>query len=128
MWSRATSAGFTLLEVLVSLVILSLALSTVIPATLISYRRTILAADKVRADLLAQSIVEDVLLTDILRAETRRREEDGFVWVVDIRPVSRVGQRGENTAKLVEVIVEVSNGASGDLISRLSTQSVVANQ
>jgi general secretion pathway protein I len=82
------SAGFTLIEVLVAFVLLSLVLATGFEIFSTGLRRAGDLEDRSRAIVLAQSKIASAGLDDTLREGAVQGEEGHFHWTLDVRGVA----------------------------------------
>ena len=112
--SKRTSAGFSLLEVLVAFVILALTLSVVMRIFSGGLRNAALADDYSRAVLLAESRLAE-LSVQPLEGETRGEFDGKFRWHSTIHPwVDDAGADPQLLpVRLMEIEVRVAWGEEG---------------
>lgn len=84
--SRLAQQGFTLLEALIALVILALSLSTLMSSYSTGLRGVATLDDRVRARLLAQTLLEELSHDRTLRPGTQSGRFDQFAWTLSTAP------------------------------------------
>lgn len=107
-----SEAGFTLLEVLISLAILALAASLAIPLLVDAARKASLAQRVRMATLLAQSNLAGAGTTTPIQRGEARGQADGFDWTLAIAPYG-AGAQIPSMFPLMEVIATVRWSEAG---------------
>lgn len=101
-------AGFTLVEVIVALAILSAGLSLLLGLISNSLRQTASAQRMAGASSLAQSLMAEVGTDVAIRAEVRDGQyPNGYRWRLKMQPYDRVKQNDERPVELFSVSAEV---------------------
>ena len=116
-WRSSLVAGFTLLEVLVAFVIMSLFLSVLVPQQAFLFERVVSDAERLLAQDYAFSVIEPLGVTHGL---SPGRSVDVFEeWTI----VKNIEPFRSNEAQLSEVwaIRVVVRGSDGTLLSRVET-------
>lgn len=115
--TRPSSSGFTLLEVLIAFVILSLTLAAVFGAFSTGLQSLGTAEEAELAVLRAQSKLESAGLTEpLVASQTNGDFEDGAGWQVDIEPFT-AEEAGQGQLFEVRVSVASANGRRVELKS-----------
>ncbi len=107
--SRSTAqAGFTLVEILVAFTLLALMLGALLPTFSSGLRSMDEADSRVRAVLLAQSMIE-MMGNEVPLEEGDRQgtSEEGFRWVVNTRRVALAADAREEESTLPFLTFEV---------------------
>jgi general secretion pathway protein I len=84
--ASAGSAGFTLLEALIAIVILALSLSALLSVYSTGLRGIAAIDSNLRARLLAQSVMAEVSYDRALRPGKLQGRSDEFAWALSITP------------------------------------------
>jgi type II secretion system protein I len=97
--------GFTVLEILVSLIIISVAVVSVIQLTSMNLRNLTKSSDQVNALLVANSKMRRILEMDKMEAKSwRETDEQGYTYEISINEIRN--KRTENLpVKLEEIIL-----------------------
>ena len=104
--SAHRTRGFTLIEILVALAILSFSLAVIFTAITTSMRSRHAAHNYERATLLAESRISSVGIDQPLQEGTTvGRFEDGFGWRVVVSPYH---EQGVDSASLIPLVVTVT--------------------
>ena len=109
--SRSGEQGFTLLEVLVAFVILSVFLGALLQSFSVGFRSLNAAESHALAMLHAQSKMEEVGILIAVGEKSESGEfENGFRWDLEMLPFEAESESGFETARSVpyEVLVTVS--------------------
>ena len=112
--------GFTLIEVLVSLTILSVSLAILMGAFGASLLRSREAQSRLEARRLANSLLAEAETSDTLRmGETNGKDADGLVWHLLVQPY---GSAEDNQAWIahaaqIQAIVSWGGGGEGQSVS-----------
>lgn len=112
---RKGEAGFTLVEVIVALAILSLGLSVLLGSISGSLRQTATAARMAEAGALAQSLLAEVGTDPAIKPEESSGEfPNGYRWHLRMQPYGGANEREEWPvgAYLISTEVEWEEGAS----------------
>lgn len=83
------SAGFTLLEALIAIVVLAIGLGTLYQAFGTGVRAIPVAEDHLAARQLAQSLLEEHLTARAMRAGRANGTHDRFTWEIVMAPAAR---------------------------------------
>ena len=120
----ACRRGYTLLEVLVALITVSLFLTIMLPATLASLKRIELSSKKDRALFLAKSKIEWLSTLPGVDVGTAKGETDGLLWEVTVTDLSNISPAiGANIGvSLRGLNVRVMEGKSASPLAVVSAQ------
>jgi len=103
-----SDAGFTLMEVLVALAILSLSLGVLFAAFSQSLDRAHRNQRDMKARLLAQALLEGTVVPGQVRlGQTHGETADGLFWTLDVRPFGTTDDRSSLRSWPVKVTANV---------------------
>ncbi|MEM9880047.1 MAG: type II secretion system protein [Pseudomonadota bacterium] len=110
--------GFTLFEVLISLIVVSLVLSVIIPNAVSDYRQTANAYRRIKALALAnRKLIDAVNRNDPTSAPLFGRS-DNMSWTL----VVRASKNKNQAIQLIKIDILISDTASSKLLATLSSQ------
>jgi len=105
---RNSEAGFTLVEVIAALAMLSIGLGVLLSVISTSLQRTTAAAQALVASSLAQSLLADVgVNAAVMPGEREGSEATGLHWRLTIVPYGDDGQHDQSLIGLYRVVTEV---------------------
>lgn len=118
--SATTDRGFTLVEALASMLILSIALATLMPAMLDGLHRIGASNERMLAAEIAQSLLDRVDIDPDFR-DTQGVADGGFLWRIEISPVGSTEDRRAwiYVPDRVSITVSWNGGAGSVRLSRL---------
>lgn len=120
-------SGFTLIEVLVALTILSISLATLLAIFLQGLDRARESSNEAAARVLAQSLVTQAKVAPNLSFGTSAGKVNGFLWRTQIVPYGTAADRSAWQSSPAQIVATVSWRGDGGLRSvSLSTLRVLA--
>lgn len=121
------SAGFTLLEVMVSVAILGIGLLVIIQLFSGGLSLARATGDHTASVLLAREVMAETLLERPLEeGEKSGVTEDGFSWRVVVKPYGEKFDEFNQAMRVLMVIVDVESGEKGIKSYRLTTLKTVS--
>jgi general secretion pathway protein I len=108
--ARRSSAGFTLLEAMIAIVVLALSLSVLMPSYGTGLRSIAAVDDHLRARALAQSVLAEWSHNRSLRPGMVDGSYDKFTWTLSVTPMDDPPLPGSNASQwtLYELVLRVS--------------------
>ena len=107
--NKTSANGFTLIEVLVSMVILVTTLTVIFRISEGGLQKISVAGDYTRATMVAESILAATGRTELLKpGETSGQLLDKYNWSRSIRPYQLTGLTGQKRSPLIAYQVDVN--------------------